>query len=67
MAVPQSFDMDSVTLTLSAALPPGNYLVSVKNGTDGNTVGDNCDRFVGVDESLPLTIYQKYQRRWIAS
>lgn len=55
----QSFDMDSVTLTLSAALPPGNYLVSVKNGTDGNTVGDNCDRFVGVDESLPLTIYPK--------
>jgi len=51
------FDMDSVILTLDAALPPGNYTVNIKNGSDGNTISDNCDRFVPVGENLPLTIY----------
>jgi gliding motility-associated-like protein len=36
------FDLDSVVLTLSAPLPAGNYSLSLKAGTDGNTVLDPC-------------------------
>lgn len=39
-----SFDMDSVILTLSAPLPPGSYTVTAVNGSDGNTIKDNCDQ-----------------------
>ncbi|MEO7306399.1 MAG: PKD domain-containing protein, partial [Ferruginibacter sp.] len=38
------FDMDSLILKLDAPLPPGNYTINVQNGTDGNTIRDNCDR-----------------------
>lgn len=51
-----SFDMDSIALKLSNPLPPGNYTVTIKNGTDGNTLLDNCDRSIPVGNSLPLTI-----------
>ena len=50
------FDMDSLTLTLSNPLPPGNYTITIKNGSDGNTLTDNCDRNIPVGNSLPLTI-----------
>ncbi len=52
-----SFDMDSVILTLSGPLSPGNYIISVRNGTDSNTLMDNCDRQIPVGESIPLTMY----------
>jgi len=42
------FDMDTVTLTLSGALTPGNYTVSAQNGTDQNTLLDNCGTQVPV-------------------
>ncbi|MDP4285960.1 MAG: gliding motility-associated C-terminal domain-containing protein [Bacteroidota bacterium] len=50
------FDMDSLILTLSNPLPPGNYTVTIKNGTDSNTIMDNCDRNIPPGNSLPLTI-----------
>lgn len=50
------FDMDSVVLYLSKPLAPGNYIVTIKNGTDGNTLMDNCDRTIPVGNSLPLVI-----------
>jgi gliding motility-associated-like protein len=50
------FDMDSVELNLNARLPVGNYTISVKNGTDGNTLFDNCGRNIPVGNSLPLNI-----------
>ncbi|MEP6950806.1 MAG: gliding motility-associated C-terminal domain-containing protein [Ginsengibacter sp.] len=50
------FDMDSVMLTLSKPLPPGNYTVTIKNGTDGNTLLDNCDRNITPGNNLPLVI-----------
>ena len=37
------FDMDSVTLTMSNPLPPGNYIITAKNGDDGNSLLDVCD------------------------
>lgn len=51
-----SFDMDSLTLTLSNSLPPGNYTITITNGSDGNTLMDNCDRNIPAGTSLPLTI-----------
>jgi len=52
-----SFDMDSVTLSLSGPLAPGSYTVTIVNGTDGNTLLDNCDRNIPVNENIPLTIF----------
>src|SRR5439155_7679118 len=49
-----SFDMDSVMLTMSSPLPPGNYTVTIKNGIDGNTLLDNCDRNIPPGNNLPL-------------
>lgn len=51
------FDMDSVILTLDAPLPPGNYTINIKTGTDGNTIRDNCDRGIPVGENVPFTIF----------
>ena len=51
------FDMDSVILTLNNFLPPGNYTINIKNGTDGNTLKDNCDRLIPVGENIPMTVY----------
>jgi gliding motility-associated-like protein len=50
------FDMDSVTLVMSAPLAPGNYTVSVVNGSDGNTLQDICGTGIPVNESRNFTI-----------
>ena len=52
-----SFDMDSLILTLDTPLPPGNYTINIRNGTDGNTILDNCDRAIPVNESIPMIVY----------
>jgi len=51
-----SFDMDTVVLTMSNALPPGTYTVSIKNGTDGNTLLDNCDRNISAGDVISFTV-----------
>jgi gliding motility-associated-like protein len=58
-AVCKGFDMDSLTLELSSPLPPGNYTLSVKNGTDSNTLIDNCGTNIPVGNSLDLIILPK--------
>lgn len=50
------FDTDSIVLTLSAPLGSGNYSVSVKMGSDSNTIMDNCDRNIPVGRSLPFKV-----------
>ena len=50
------FDMDTLTLTLSGGLPPGHYTLTMKNGTDGNTILDNCGTPIPVGASLPFTM-----------
>jgi gliding motility-associated-like protein len=52
-----SFDMDSVILTLSSPIAPGNYIITIGNGSDGNTLQDNCDRLIPVGENIPLTVF----------
>ncbi|HUQ96928.1 MAG TPA: gliding motility-associated C-terminal domain-containing protein [Chitinophagaceae bacterium] len=53
------FDTDSLVLQLSAPLPPGNYQLGVKDGSDGNTLLDYCDNAVQQTESLPIVITAK--------
>lgn len=50
------FDMDTVLLTLASPLPPGNYAVTIKNGSDGNTLLDDCDRDITAGNNLPLVV-----------
>ncbi len=51
------FDMDSMTIALDAPLPPGNYTITVRQGTDGNTIRDACDREIPVGENIPLVVF----------
>ena len=51
------FDMDSVVITLSNFLPPGNYTVTIATGTDGNNLLDNCNRGIPSGQSLPITVF----------
>ena len=50
------FDMTTLLLTLSAPLTPGNYSLVVKNGSDGNSLLDDCDNDLPVDESVSFTV-----------
>ncbi len=54
------FDVDSVILTLSNPLPPGTYNIAVKNGTDLNTLRDNCDRAIPVAENVAMIVYPQF-------
>jgi len=51
-----AFDMDSLELDLDKPLAPGNYTINIKNGSDGNTLLDNCDSYIPEGSSLPLQI-----------
>ena len=46
------FNFTEVTLRLSNALPPGNYQVVVQDGSDGNTLLDNCDNAIAVGAQI---------------
>ncbi|HEV2833536.1 MAG TPA: gliding motility-associated C-terminal domain-containing protein [Hanamia sp.] len=52
----QGFDMDSLVLNLKNPLPAGDYNVTIKKGTDGNTLVDNCDRSIDEGKLLSFTI-----------
>ena len=45
-----SFDFDEVTLTLANPLSSGNFQLIINNGSDVNTVLDNCGRGIPVNE-----------------
>jgi gliding motility-associated-like protein len=49
-----AFDFDEVTITLDGTLPNGNYTLSIKTGTDGNSIRDVCDREVPPSETVPF-------------
>jgi len=49
------FDMDSIILTLSGPLPAGNYSISLKNGTDGNSLLDYCSNPAPTGPGVPVT------------
>ena len=51
-----SFDMDSLTLRLSGPLAPGNYTLTIKDGSDASTLLDNCDRDIPAGKTIPLVV-----------
>lgn len=51
-----SFDLDSVLITLAAPLAPGNYTLTMANGSDGNTLLDNCGTGITAGTTVPFTV-----------
>ncbi len=51
-----TFGTSLLTLQFAAPLPPGNYTVEVRNGTDGNTLLDACNNPTPVGHSFDVTI-----------
>lgn len=47
---------DTVVLTLASPLTPGNYSLSIQNGTDGNTIIDLCNHADTIPDVLNFTV-----------
>ena len=52
-----AFTTDTLSLTLDQPLPAGNYMVSVKTGSDGNSLLDDCDNNMP-DGTVSFTVHQ---------
>ncbi|HEX5553209.1 MAG TPA: gliding motility-associated C-terminal domain-containing protein [Chitinophagaceae bacterium] len=52
----RGFDMDSLSLTLDQPLPPGKYTLTIQNGTDHNTLLDNCENGIPQGDTLVFTV-----------
>ena len=50
------FDYDYMELSLSDPLPPGNYSLVLKNGTDQNTLLEYCERQMPVGAHIEFTV-----------
>lgn len=50
------FDTDSIQIKLNQALPPGNYTLTAKQGSDGNTLLDACDIPLPVSDIASFTV-----------
>ncbi|RXK87161.1 T9SS type B sorting domain-containing protein [Filimonas effusa] len=50
------FDTDSVILVFDKQPTSGNYQVTVKTGSDGNTVLDNCNVGIAVGASIAFSV-----------
>lgn len=55
-----SFDMDSLLLTLDRPLPPGTYTITIRTGADGNTLLDICDRPIPNGETIEVIVYPQF-------
>ncbi len=51
-----SFDTDSITISLASPLPAGNYTAKIQNGSDGNTILDNCGNGIPENQSFDFTV-----------
>ena len=51
------FDLDSISIFLPSTLSAGNYKLRAVNGSDGNTLRDNCDRDIPVGEEISFTVF----------
>ncbi len=52
-----SFDFDEITITLANALPTGNYQIVINDGTDNNTLLDNCERAIPINEQASFSYF----------
>lgn len=51
------FDTDSVLVTFNNPLPVGSYTLVIKNGTDRNTLLDNCNNAVSTNSTVPFQVF----------
>ncbi len=51
-----SYDTDSLIIGFSNPLPAGNYTITVKKGTDGNTMENICKIAVPENEQVDVTV-----------
>jgi gliding motility-associated-like protein len=51
-----STNIDTVWITLSDVLPPGDYSLTIKNGTDDNTLVDEFSKQIPDGESIAFTV-----------
>lgn len=54
-----SFDMDSIVLKFDSPIPAGNYKLVVQTGSDQNTLLDNCDKQIPVNNQVSFSIVLK--------
>jgi gliding motility-associated-like protein len=52
-----SFDFDEVIITLANNLPTGDYQLVMRNGSDNNTILDNCDRGIPGGEQASFSFF----------
>jgi gliding motility-associated-like protein len=52
--------LDSVVVTFNTIIPPGNYFIKVKTGTDNNTLLDVCNNAVPVGDSFAITLLPQF-------
>lgn len=50
------FDTDSLELVLNQPLPPGNYQLNIRVGSDGNTILDYCDKPIPTTNKVDFVI-----------
>ncbi|MGZ5134712.1 MAG: T9SS type B sorting domain-containing protein [Flavitalea sp.] len=50
------FDTDSIEIKFNQVLPPGNYKLNVRPGTDGNTLLDYCDNPLPTTDIADFTV-----------
>jgi gliding motility-associated-like protein len=50
-------EIDTVWITMSDPQPPGDYELTIKNGTDGNTLIDLEGNQIPDGESIPFTVF----------
>jgi gliding motility-associated-like protein len=55
-----NFDTDSLQIRLSAFLDPGNYILHIKKGSDGNTLLDYCNNAVPETDAIPFVLLPKF-------
>ncbi len=52
-----AFDFDEITITLANPLPTGDYQLVINNGTDNNTLLDNCERGIPAGEQTGFSYF----------
>jgi gliding motility-associated-like protein len=50
------FDFDYLELTLNNPLPPGNYSLVIKNGSDNNAIQDDCEIPTNAGEHIDFSV-----------
>ena len=51
------FDFDEVVITLNTPLTSGTHQLVINNGTDGNTLLDNCDNIIPPGETISFDYF----------